>query len=101
MAITDQILGIGKGYRNTLSSIGNIAGSAGSIIRKIKSLNGKEMSAGAIRDLNTNGFLAQNSQFVPKFFARAFDEPTYLSFRVEFIFNDPDNVIRSTAYNNQ
>ena len=101
MAITDQILGIGKGYRNTLSSIGNIAGSAGSIIRKIKSLNGKEMSAGAIRDLNTNGFLAQNSQFVPKFFARAFDEPTYLSFRVEFMFNDPDNVIRNTAYNNQ
>ena len=101
MAITDQILGIGKGYRNTLSSVGNIAGSAGSIIRKIKSLNGKEMSAGAIRDLNTNGFLAQNSQFVPKFFARAFDEPTYLSFRVEFMFNDPDNVIRNTAYNNQ
>ena len=101
MAITDQILNIGGGYGNILSSVGNIAGSAGSIIKKIKSLNGKEMSVGAIRDFNTNGFLAQNSQFIPNFFARAFDEPTYLSFRIEFMFNDPEMAIRNTAYNNQ
>ena len=102
MAITDQILNIGGGgYGNILSSVGNIAGSAGSIIKKIKSLNSKEMSVGAIRDLNTNGFLAQNSQFKPNFFARAFDEPTYLSFRIEFMFNDPEMAIRNTAYNNQ
>ena len=102
MAITDQILGMGGGgYGNILSSVGNIAGSAGSIIKKIKSLNGKEMSVGAIRDYNTNGFLAQNSLFIPEFFARAFDEPTYLSFRVEFMFNDPEMAIRNTAYNNQ
>ena len=102
MAITDQILGMGGGgYGNIISSVGNIAGSAGSIIKKIKSLNGKEMSVGAIRDYNTNGFLAQNSLFIPEFFARAFDEPTYLSFRVEFMFNDPEMAIRNTAYNNQ
>jgi len=101
MAITDQILNIGGGYGNALSSFGNIAGSTGSIIKKIKSLNGKEMSVGAIRDFNTNGFLAQNSQFVPNFFARAFDEPTYLSFRVEFMFNDPEMTMRNTVYNNQ
>lgn len=102
MAITDQILNIGGGgYGNILSSVGNIAGSAGSIIKKIKSLNSKEMSVGAIRDFNTNGFLAQNSQFIPNFFARAFDEPTYLSFRIEFMFNDPEMAIRNTAYNNQ
>lgn len=102
MAITDQILNIGGGgYGNILSSVGNIAGSAGSIIKKIKSLNSKEMSVGAIRDFNTNGFLAQNSQFIPNFFARAFDEPTYLSFRIEFMFNDPENTIRNTAFNNQ
>ena len=102
MAITDQILGMGGGgYGNILSSVGNIAGSAGSIIKKIKSLSGKEMSIGAIRDYNTNGFLAQNSLFIPEFFARAFDEPTYLSFRVEFMFNDPEMAIRNTAYNNQ
>lgn len=102
MAITDQILGMGGGgYGNILSSVGNIAGSAGSIIKKIKSLSGKEMSVGAIRDYNTNGFLAQNSLFIPEFFARAFDEPTYLSFRVEFMFNDPEMAIRNTAYNNQ
>ena len=102
MAITDQILNIGGGgYGNVLSTIGNISGSAGSIIKKIKSLNSKEMSVGAIRDLNTNGFLAQNSQFKPNFFARAFDEPTYLSFRIEFMFNDPEMAIRNTAYNNQ
>ena len=102
MAITDQILNIGGGgYGNILSSVGNIAGSAGSIIKKIKSINGKEISVGAIRDLNTNGFLAQNSQFIPNFFTRAFDEPTYLSFRIEFMFNDPENTIRNTAFNNQ
>lgn len=103
MAITDQILNIGGGYGNFLSSVGNIAGSAGSIIikKKIKNLNSKEMSVGAIRDLNTNGFLAQNSQFKPNFFTRAFDEPTYLSFRIEFMFSDPENIIRNTAYNNQ
>lgn len=100
MAITDQILNIGDGYSNALSSIGNIAGSAGSIIKKIKSLNGNEMSVGAIRDLNTNGFLAQNSLFKPNFFARAFDEPTYLSFRIEFLFNSGINRARNTAYNN-
>ena len=102
MAITDQILNIGGGgYGNVISTIGNLSGSAGSIIKKIKSLNSKEMSVGAIRDLNTNGFLAQNSQFKPNFFARAFDEPTYLSFRIEFMFNDPEMAIRNTAYNNQ
>lgn len=102
MAITDQILNIGGGgYGNVLSTIGNLSGSAGSIIKKIKNLNSKEMSVGAIRDLNTNGFLAQNSQFKPNFFARAFDEPTYLSFRIEFMFNDPEMAIRNTAYNNQ
>ena len=102
MAITDQILNIGGGgYGNVLSTIGNLSGSAGSIIKKIKSLNSKEMSVGAIRDLNTNGFLAQNSQFKPNFFARAFDEPTYLSFRIEFMFNDPEMAIRNTAYNNK
>ena len=102
MAITDQILGMGSGgYGNFLNSVGNITGSAGSIIRKIKNLNEKELSVDAIRDYNTNGFLAQNSQFVPNFFARAFDEPTYLSFRIEFMFNDPETTSRNTAYNNQ
>ena len=65
MAITDQILGMGGGgYGNILSSVGNIAGSAGSIAKKIKRLSSKEMSVGAIRDYNTNGFLAQNSLFI-------------------------------------
>ena len=101
MAITDQILNIGSGgYSGALSSIGNIAGSAGSIIKKVKALNSKEMSVGAIRDYNTNGFLAQDSQFVPEFFTRAFDEPTYLSFRIEFMINDPDNISRNIAFNN-
>ena len=102
MAITDQILNIGgNGYGGVLSSVGNIAGSAGSIIKKVKSLTGKTKTPGNIRDLNTNGFLAQNSVFAPNFFARAFDEPTYLSFRIEFMFDDPDNTSRNTAYNNQ
>ena len=102
MAIIDQILNIGGGgYGNILNSVGTIAGSAGSVIKKIKNINSKEMSVGAIRDINTNGFLAQKSLFKPNFFARAFDEPTYLSFRIEFMFNDPETIIRNTEYNNQ
>ena len=102
MAITDQILKIGNGgYSNILNSVNNIAGGVGSIIKKVKSFKLKELSVDSIRDLNTNGFLAQDSMFRPKFFARAFDEPTYLSFRIEFLFKDPDSFIRNTAYNNQ
>ena len=102
MAITDQILNLGGGgYGGVLSTVGNVAGSAGSIIKKVKSLTGKNKTPGNIRDINTNGFLAQDSVFVPDFFARAFDEPTYLSFRIEFMFDDPANTSRNTAYNNQ
>jgi len=101
MALTDSILSIGSdGFGGALSSIGNIAGSAGSIIKKVRGLNSEEKSVSAIRDIHTNGFLAQDSMFRPDFFGRAFDEPTYLSFRIEFMFNDPDNISRNTAFGN-
>ena len=50
--------------------------------------------------MNTNGFLSKNSQFRPDFFIRAFDEPTYLTFRIEFMNNDTDQLQRNIAYNN-
>ena len=101
MSLIDNILNIGEdGYGGVLNTIGNAAGAVGRTINKINGLGRNEKSVGAIRDINTNGFLAQESLFRPNFFARAFDEPTYLSFRIEFMFNDPSNIGRNTAYNN-
>ena len=101
MALTDSILNIGEGgYGGVLNTIGNAAGAVGRTIKKVRGLGSDEKSVGAIRDMNTNGFLAQDSIYRPNFFGRAFDEPTYLSFRIEFMFNDPDNIGRNTAYNN-
>ena len=102
MAIHDKILNIGGGgVSGLINNVGGLAQSAGSIIKKVKSLTKDNVSPGTVRDYHTNGFAAQESMFRPNFFARMFDEPTYLSFRIEFMFNDPDNRSRNTAYNNE
>ena len=112
MALTNIVQQIGSdGFSGILSGVNQITGSAGSIIKKVKSLVTDEKSVAAIRDINTNGFLAQNSMFAPEFFARMFDEPTYISFRIEFMFDDPSSekpfstdpelISRNTIYNNQ
>lgn len=54
-------------------------------------------SADHVRDINTNGFLSSNTIFKPNYFARAFDEPTYLTFKIEFCFDDMD---RNAMYTN-
>lgn len=102
MAITDNISNLisAGSYGDALSSISNIGDGVGGIIKKIKSLSKNQKDPGTIRDLNTNGFLSNDSLFVPDFFSRTFDEPTYLTFRVEFNFGDNDSLYRNLAYNN-
>ena len=101
MAIHDDILMVGGDYASSLVGIRNTARGVTGILDKITSGN-PTSTPGAVRDLFTNGFLAQKSMFVPEFFARAFDEPTYLTFRIEFITdpNDADAALRNNAYNN-
>ena len=101
MGLIDTAGNIGKSasYGSVLSSVSNIGGGVGGIIKKIKSLAKDQKEPSTIRDLYTNGFLSQESQFVPHFFTRTFDEPTYLTFRVEFNFDGVDNEHRNTMYN--
>ena len=102
MAFVDDIANIGNGYSKTLSSINNISHTAAGTAQKISSIVGATYSSPSeIRDLINNGFLQGNSKFSPRFFARAFDEPTYLTFRLEFIFgDDPEMAEYNLAYNN-
>ena len=102
MAITDNIKNLTNGgsYGDILSSVGNIGAGVGGVIKKIKSLAKDQKDPSSIKDLYTDGFLVQDSQFAPDFFARAFDEPTYLTFKVEFNFGDVDAILRNMAYNN-
>lgn len=102
MSITDNIRGFQKGmsYGDVLSSVSDIGSGVAGAIKKIKSLAKDQKEPSSIKDLYTDGFLVRDSQFSPDFFARAFDEPTYLTFRVEFNFGDTEALIRNLAYNN-
>lgn len=102
MAITDTIGNIGKSasFGSVLSSVGNVGHGISGAIKKIRSLSKDQNEPSTIRDLNTNGFSSQDSLFVPNFFTRTFDEPTYLTFRIEFNFGDPESAKRNFAYNN-
>jgi len=106
MGLVDTAIGMAGGHGAANSALGNLGRAAGSYANKIKSLTNKYDSPLNIRDIYTNGFLpgiinsgknSVKSAFAPKFFARAYDEPTYLTFRVEFIFED---AIRNRVYNN-
>lgn len=59
-------------------------------------LAGDENDAANIRDSYLNGFLSNESKFQPNVFSRLFDEPTYLTFRIEFNFRD-DRVENNTG----
>lgn len=101
MSVTSTILNGTKGANSAISSVSNLANAAGSYANKIKSITKKGKSPATIRDLLTNGFLAQDSVFSPEFFARAFDEPTYLTFRIEFVMNSNDPMTyRNISFNN-
>ncbi len=84
-------------FLNTATSaVGTTAAVGSQVFDLINS--GKETgvsSVGLVRDINTNGFLATDSVYVPNYFVRAFDEPTYLTFKLEFLFHNPRNVLYS------
>lgn len=72
-------------YNAALGGIKTIASGVTSGISKVKSLiSDPGKSASAIRDKYLNGFLGDTTQFTPSVFPRLFDEPTYLTFKIEF-----------------
>lgn len=73
--------------RSVTNTISSVAGIAESVATKLGALSNRGGDNSAIRERYLNGFLGNTSQFTPSVFARAFDEPTYLTFRIEFDFN--------------
>lgn len=101
MALVNSIANLGRAtsFGDVLSSVDNISLGVGGWIKKLKSDDPNKMDSATIRDLNLNGFASQSSiHYKPTYFARAFDEPTYLTFRIEFMFDDH---MRNIAFNNQ
>lgn len=90
-------------WDDILSNISGGVGAGSSLMsRTFDLLNGSGATKGTssvalVRDINTNGFLANKSIYKPDYFIRAFDEPTYLTFKLEFIFNNKRNAL----YNNE
>ena len=73
--------------RSVTNSISSIAGIAESTATKLGSLSNIGGDNSAIRERYLNGFIGNTPQFVPQVFSRIFDEPTYLTFRIEFDFS--------------
>lgn len=73
--------------RSVTNSISSIAGIAESTATKLGALSNSGGDNSAIRERYLNGFLGNTPQFVPQVFSRIFDEPTYLTFRIEFDFS--------------
>lgn len=73
--------------RSVTNTISSVAGIADSVATKLGALSNSGGDNSAIRERYLNGFLGNTSQFTPSIFARVFDEPTYLTFRIEFDFN--------------
>ena len=74
--------------RSVTNSISSIAGIAESTATKLGALTNNGGDNSAIRERYLNGFIGNTPQFVPQVFPRIFDEPTYLTFRIEFDFSD-------------
>ena len=69
---------------NKVSSVGNIVNST---VNKLGGLfTSDDYTPSSIRDKYTNGFYGDTTHFRPSVFARLFDEPTYLTFRIVFNF---------------
>ena len=93
-------------YNSVVSRVGGIARSANDYLTKGKSLYDKAASYlgktdnapsthAGIRDRYLRGFLDENSSAFPSVFSRLFDEPTYLTFRIEFDFSKPKDTVTS------
>ena len=90
--------GFGNAISNTLGNAAGYVGAGAALGSRIfdfinsGSTPGTTTSA-TVRDVNTNGFLASKSIYRPKYFVRAFDEPTYLTFKLEFMFHNKRNAL--------
>ena len=73
--------------RSVTNSISSVAGIAESTATKLGALSDRSGDNNAIRERYLNGFIGNTPQFVPRVFSRIFDEPTYLTFRIEFDFS--------------
>ena len=73
--------------RSVTNSISSIAGIAESTAKKLGALTNSGGDNRAIKERYLNGFIGNTPQFVPQVFSRIFDEPTYLTFRIEFDFS--------------
>lgn len=88
---TNQIKGIGGAGMRIANAAAKYKDKLKTINDILKYVNGAGGTTGShIRDLYTNGFLSSKSVIVPTYFARAFDEPTYLTFRIKFHTNPND-----------
>ena len=88
MSRWDDILSNAAGYAGAATAVGS---RVFDLINTGK--NSGVSTTGLVRDINTNGFLATESIYKPEYFVRAFDEPTYLTFKLEFMFHNPRNVL--------
>lgn len=82
MSLTSALGGI----TSVAGKVGSIAGVAGGIANNITALIGESVSNTEIRERYLSGFLGNTSQHTPNVFSRLFDEPTYLTFRLDFDF---------------
>lgn len=74
-------------YNSIVSGVGKYGRAAETAVNRIYSIfSGDDNTSSSIRDRYLNGFLGDTAQFTPNVFARMFDEPTYLTFRIEFDF---------------
>ena len=75
-------------YNEILSNVGRIGQTATQAGNAIASfVGGSSPSASTIRDTYLNGFFGETNMYSPNVFSRLFDEPTYLTFRIEFNFD--------------
>lgn len=74
-------------YSNILNAVSSAATTYKGVSTKLGAITSSDGDNSAIRERLLNGFLGNPSQFTPSVFARMFDEPTYLTFRLEFDFN--------------
>lgn len=84
-------------YNGIVSAVGKYGRATEVAFDRVKSIfSGDETSSSSIRDKYLNGFLANESVFKPNVFSRLFDEPTYLTFRIEFDFTN-DKIENTTG----
>lgn len=88
-------------YTDVLNMTSKIGGITSNVLSTATSLFGTdEGSSSSIRDRYLNGFMGDTNMFTPSVFARIFDEPTYLTFRIEFDFsNDKIENKTNAGYN--